>query len=110
MYIIIDGIQLLVFGRINALRSQEKLVETQDRQNRDTCIQSERPLRKVVEKVKVIDYKMIGLKVLEDLVQQRSSNFSIELSSGNVTFLKNKGDNTEDFNNKSMQRKILYQK
>ena len=55
---------------------------------------------RLLKKLDVIDYKIVGLKVLENIIDQCPANFFFELSSDDMIFLKNKGDNTEDLNEK----------
>ena len=49
---------------------------------------------RLFKKLKVIGYKMVGLKILEHFVEQRSSNFSFELLSIDMTYLKIQENNT----------------
>jgi len=62
---------------------------------------------RLLKRLKVVDYNNVGLKVLEHFVEQRSSNFSSELSSADITFMKNKGENTKVNEKIDVEKKFM---
>ena len=62
---------------------------------------------RLLKRLNDIDYKMVGLKVLENCIERRSVNFSFESSSDDMTFLKNKGENTEVSEKIDAEKKLM---
>jgi len=62
---------------------------------------------RLLKKLKVVNYKMVGLKVLQSLVKERQPNFSFKLSSDGMTFLRMRVNLTEDLN-KNIEDEITH--
>ena len=65
---------------------------------------------RLMKKLKVKDYKMVGLKVLENFVEECKSNFSFKLSTDDMTFLRIHEHLTEDLKGKIDAEKKLMPK